>query len=1322
MSVRPTLRSAARSSVAAQFRITRLALALIVLLIPQLAAAQNTPVQPRITAQIDEGRLATLRGNTHPLARAQNDQGPAADSQPIRRMLLLLQRSAGQEAALGKLLDDQQNSSSPGFHQWLTAAQFGQEFGPADADVQTVTDWLESHGFQVARVSAGKTVIEFSGSAGQVREAFHTQIHRYAVDGRQWLANASDPQIPAALADVVAGPVSLHNFPAPQLTHTAGAFRKNKSTGEVTPLFSFTSGSCAPCNAMGPGDFAAIYNIQKLWNPPSGAPIDGTGQTVAVVGDSEICTANSPVFVSLCKGVDDVATFRNLFGLVAKPPNVILDGPDPGLDPGGSETEGDLDVEWSGAIARNATIDFVIAENTEASYGFDLASEYVVDNNLAPILSSSFGVCEGDLGTNGNLFEYALWEQAAAQGITVVVAAGDSGSANCDNRNLSSPNAAQDGTFVSGVASTPFDVAVGGTDFDFGLANYQSTYWNGGNTTVNGINGVSATQYVPETTWNDSCAQSFSGSVTGCISPPNASSVNILAGSGGLSACAVQNPDTHVCYGYWPKPAWQAVASGSGLTVTNDIARDLPDVSLFSAYGPITNTFYIVCEADELQAPCSIVGSHFDFLGVAGTSAAAPSFSGIAALVNQNVAMNQIPARQGNANYVLYHLAANQNGLNCNSSATPNPGCTFNDVTKGNNSVPCVGGSPSCSNTLQDGAYGILETVYSNGAPTGTVAFNAGTGFDLATGLGSVNAFNLVNNWPAAVGTFTPTATTLCLSTIPTTLAACVPGPITIQYGQPILVYSSVNATGSPTPISASWTNTKPEDISLIGTFAGGAIAGANAFAATNGVVSNTDTFQLTSGTVSGATAGSLIGGTYNVTARYAGDGTYGASTSSQPGIPVTVTSVPATVSILINPDFGPCCTTGSNYGITNIVRVDVCGPSVATCAAGDTSGEINPPSGTVVLTDNGGPIVDANGNPAGIFTLNGQGYFEYETPFFATGTHNFAAAYNGDATYKAASASRAFPLTVAPALVSVSVNPDLAYVVPGSSVDLTATLTTSSYASAIAGTVTFFSQPSNCPPSCAKTQLGTVNLVPVAGQGGTVAAQTATPFIVTPAASESIWATFNPAGANPDYASSSNSSTLEVGYPNFTLGAPTDNPVTFAPGGFALDSVSLQGTYGFTGTIAMTCGVTPANLSDPPTCGISSSVNLSPQQYSVYADVNIQTTAAGSGIAPTIRITHFDWFLLDEVTAMIIGCCYLMSITTRRRRGIAFLAILLGTTVVAAAGGCGKSGGGGSGGNSVVNSPPLDPGTAAGTYTVTVTATPPSGAAQQQTITLIVQ
>jgi subtilase family serine protease len=452
-------------------------------------SAQTAKVAARVTQPVDATNLVTLQGNTHPLARPEYDQGAAPDSLPMERMLLVLQRPAEQEAALRNLLDEQQIKSSASYHMWLTPEQFGEQFGPVDANIQAVTDWLGSQGFQVSRVAAGRTVIEFSGTAGAVRQAFHTEIHKFVVNGEEHWANASDPQIPAALRPVVAGFASLNNFPREPMVQRVGAFSRSKATGEVRPLFTVSSNG-SYYYALGPTDFATIYNILPLWQ--ASPAIDSTGQTIAIVASSNI-------------SIVDVENFRNMFGLPPNDPTIILNGPDPGIMQAGGETEADLDVEWSGAVARNATIDLVVSESTEATFGGDLSAVYIVDNNLAPILSASYGGCEAFLGTGGNAFYNSLWEEGAAQGITILVASGDMGSGMCGVQ--SGEPATPYGLAVSGVASTPFNMAVGGTDFND--LNTWSTYWS---STNNSTTLSSALSYIPEMTWNDSCARSGQGS------------------------------------------------------------------------------------------------------------------------------------------------------------------------------------------------------------------------------------------------------------------------------------------------------------------------------------------------------------------------------------------------------------------------------------------------------------------------------------------------------------------------------------------------------------------------------------------------------------------------------------------------------------------------------------------------------------------------------------------------------------------------------------------------------------------------------------------
>jgi subtilase family serine protease len=695
-----------------------------------IAAAQTADSPARITQPVDMENFVTLRGNTHPLARPEYDQGTAPDSLPMERTLLVLQRSAEQEATLRKLLDEQQIKSSPSYHHWLTPEQFGQQFGPADADIQAVTSWLASEGFQVSQVAAGRTVIEFSGTAGQIRQAFHTEIHRFVVDGEAHWANASDPQIPAAVRPVVAGFASLNNFPKRPRVHRLGTFSRSKATGEVRPLFTYPHNG-EYLRAVGPADFATIYSVTPLWS----AGIDGTGQIIAVSEQSDI---NS----------QDVADFRNLFGLptTGNYLQVIHNGPDPGVLAGsGDEAEADLDVQWAGAVAKGATIDLVVSGTANGTAGVDLSAQYIIDNNLAPVMSETYGDCEAFNGAGGNAFYYNLWEQGAAQGITILIAAGDSGSAGCDDP--SNEAAAKYGLAVNGNASTPFNVAVGGTDFND--SNWQQ-YWN---YSANSFVNPSAKSYIPEMTWNDSCASTgLAGSCTSSRITSDQSAnpgVDLLAGGGGPSNCAYgaitqagvpECPAGPAGTAGIPKPAWQ---TGNG--VPNDQVRDVPDVSLFAADGFLSGSFYVYCEMDANASTggnassCDLNVPYQNFQGGGGTSFSAPAFAGIMAMVNQRTGQ-----RQGNANTVLYQLAA-QPGASCVSdqAAVSNFSCIFYDVQTGNNSVACDAGSLNCSNDGTSG-YGILAAP---GTTSATPDWNTTAGYDLATGLGTVNAYNLVQNW-----------------------------------------------------------------------------------------------------------------------------------------------------------------------------------------------------------------------------------------------------------------------------------------------------------------------------------------------------------------------------------------------------------------------------------------------------------------------------------------------------------------------------------------------------------------------------------------------
>ncbi len=921
-------------------------------------------VRPRVVQAVNNEQRITLKGNVHPLARAEFDRGAVVESQPMTRMLLVLKRGDDPEAALQQYLESQQDKSSPNYHAWLTPEEFGANYGPADVDVQAVTDWLTSQGFTVEKVYSGKTVIEFSGTARGVQRAFGTAIRNFEIGGKTYVANANDPEIPAALAPVVAGIVSLNNFPRQSHAKYVGMVQRIKGQAGLQPLFTYPT-AYGNFYALAPGDFAVIYNTKPLLATGN----DGTGQTIAIVGETNI-------------NVKDVQDFRAMFGLPANfdTKNVILNGEDPGITTQDEEGEADLDVEWSGAVAPGATVKFVVSASTPASQGIDLSALYIVEHNLAGQMSESYGICESGLGSAGNAFYNSLWQQAAAQGITAMVSAGDNGSAGCDDFN--NATTASYGLAVNGLASTPYNVAVGGTDFD--QVNNWTLYWNSTNdTSGTTATGTSAKAYIPEIPWNQSCAQI---GLTGCGASAPGGSMNIVAGSGGPS-------NTN------GKPTWQLGVTG----MLNDSHRDLPDVSLFASSG-FDGSGYLYCQEDlGGSSPCTLnTGAGIVNLQVVGgTSASSPAFAGVMALVNQYQAAHGGTGRQGNANYVLYSLVKKA-GASCTSSATEAATCIFNDVTKGNsvlpnggvgvgtNSVPCTGGTPNCSASVASATGVLVDPAH----PT-VEAWTVGAGYDLATGLGSVNVSNLATQWKTVNRVATTTTLTLSKTT-----------GITHGTGENV----AVNITVTPTSATGS--------VSLIAKLADGTTQGL-------------DQFTLASGKVVNGTTSSLPGGTYTVTAHYAGDGTNAPSDSAA----VSVTVAPeSSKAFIVVPTFDANGNllngnaTSVPYGSNYIIRMYVTdkngvgsttGPPSPSCA---TENALTCPSGTVTLTDSG-TLVGTGGGGAGIYNLNSEGYTRNLAPNLAAGTHALVGTYSGDHSYQASTSSTAI-LTVVPATMQLSLGP----------------------------------------------------------------------------------------------------------------------------------------------------------------------------------------------------------------------------------------------------------------------------------------------------------
>jgi subtilase family serine protease len=771
-------------------------------------AAQTTNVPARITQAIDEKTLVSLKGNVHPLARPEFDQGLAPLDLPMERMLLVLKRSPEQESALRKLLDDQQDNSSPLYHKWLTPEQFGLQFGPADSDVQKVAVWLQSHGFQNVHLSKGRSVIEFSGTTAQVQETFGTSIRKFVVNGEEHWANASDPSIPAALSPVVAGVFTLHNFYKRPQVHVANEQITAKVSPGVRPLLTSGSGQ----HALAPSDFYTIYNFNPLQLL--------SFAKIAIVGRSNI-------------NLQDVTYLHYWTDDQAQSPQVIVNGPDPGDLGGTEETEAVLDTTWAGAVAPTAWLALVVSKSTATTDGVDLSEVYIIDNNLADVMSESFGGCEADFTSTEATGIASLAQQAAAQGITYVVAAGDSGSAGCDNPHTQT--LASHPASVNMLASTPYTVAVGGTMFNEN--GHDGTYWASSN-----ARGTleSVLSYIPENAWNESCASA----APGCSKP------GIWAGGGGAST-------------FFTKPSWQAAVPG----IPADNARDLPDVSLTAA----AHDPYLLC----IRGSCvPNAQDQISFAGVSGTSASAPAFAGIMALVGQKT-----DVRLGQPNYVLYRLAAAENLSQCNGSNTtslPPSTCVFNDVTVGNNAVPGESG------------YG-----------TSSAKYQTGKGYDQATGLGSLNVTSLISQWNSV--TFSATTTALSLS------------PTTATHGD------ALNVTGNVTPNSATGTPSGTVWLLQNG-YPNGNLVGDN----------SAGTFTLNSQGSFASVTHLLPGGTYQVNAHYAGDGIHGASDSTPP-VQMTIQPENTTInfSILTTNAAGSFVPfTGGPYGTPVYYQAHVSGQS----------------------------------------------------------------------------------------------------------------------------------------------------------------------------------------------------------------------------------------------------------------------------------------------------------------------------------------------------------------------------------------------------------
>lgn len=635
----------------------------VVLLCAFPVSAQR-PQPDRITSLIDGNQMVTLDNSVHRLAQTRYDQGRVDAAFQLGGVTLQMAPTASQQAALRKLLADQQNSGSPNYHRWLTPEQFADRFGVSSRDLQVLTIWLQSQGFTVVAQARGRNWITFTGTASQVQSVFHTELHKYLVDGTSHFSNATNLQIPSALSGIVTAVRGLNDFSLRPLGIRQRPAAELWPSIVLKPYYFSTHG-----NFLAPDDIATIYDISPLY----AAGFDGTGQSLVIAGQSDI-------------SLTDVQQFRTGFNLSSNNPQIIVpsNSPDPGVRPG-DEGESDLDLEWSGAVARNASIVFV---TSNVSVGGVVNSVmWAIDNQLAPVISFSYGLCESQSAPGGGISSMEMMlQQANSQGMTFIASSGDSGAAGCDNSGVTD---AQLGLAVNYPASSPEATGAGGSEFNEG----SGSYWN----TSNGANGGSAKSYIPEMGWNDT----FMG-------------FGLASTGGGKSSCATLNGSN--CAAGFAKPSWQA-ATG----VPADGVRDVPDIAITAS---ADHDGYIFCSTGSCANGIPTAVQNFSIVG--GTSASAPVFAGIAAIMNQYAVANAFLATPGfgNLNPSLYALA----------QSTPT---AFHDISAGNNIVPCISGATDCPTS----------------APF-QFGYAAGVGYDQVTGLGSVDADVLVAAIAGAIPDF----------------------------------------------------------------------------------------------------------------------------------------------------------------------------------------------------------------------------------------------------------------------------------------------------------------------------------------------------------------------------------------------------------------------------------------------------------------------------------------------------------------------------------------------------------------------------------------
>jgi hypothetical protein len=1092
----------------------------------------------RLHGRIGEAAIA-LPGSTRPEATPANDRGPLEATQNLTGLKLVLKQTPEQAADLEQFLERQRDRTSTDYQNWLTPEQFGERFGVSRNDLDRMAEWLRSMNLSVDAVARARNWILFSGTAGQVSQAFRTELHRYRVGGEMHFANATAPLLPTVLADVVDRVTGMDDFrPAPQ-TESA---RKRV----LKPDFTASSGA----HYLAPDDLTTIYNVMPLFT----AGVDGTGQKLAIAGQTDI-------------NLSDIRAFRSQFGLPAKDPQLVLFGADPGVS-AGDQIEADLDLEWSGAVARNATIVYVYSQDVFSSV------QYAVDQDLAPVLSVSYGGCEAGSPTSFR----SVAQQANAEGITWMNAAGDSGAAGCDW----DATVATHGPSVIFPADIPEVTAVGGTEFN----ESGSSGWNA----QNGATWASATGYLAEKAWNDSSLGQ-----------------GIAAGGGGASAA-------------FSKPWWQ-----TGPGVPDDKARDVPDVAL-SASG--AHDGYLIYANGSLMA-------------VGGTSAASPSFAGIVTLLNHYLILNgaQTKSGLGNINPNLYALA-------------PTAGAPFHDITAGDNIVPCATGSTGCV----DGSFG----------------YKAGAGYDLATGLGSVDAYNLALKWQGATAmvgtTMTLSASPSSVSQTGTTQLTAIVSPMTgssqpagtVVFGSgsnflgsaPVAVsggsasatlkvsaaslsagVNAVNATFQATGNFASSTAAATVTVTQPVVSTTTSVAVVNAAIATSATAVLTATVKPSSGTVppagsvtfssggtnlarvplvvSGASAVATLNiagtklqpGANSIVASYTATGNFGNSTAA---VSISVTSSPVSTAVSLTATPVSLLTTGST------VFAAVVKPAGGSTAP---SGAVTFSLGSTVLGT--ATLVVSGSSSSASLTVSGTK--------LQLGSNSVRASYGGSAAFASSASSPVAVTVAAPAVATnTTVTASSGMVAPGGTASLNVLVKPVTGNSLATGSISF---------ARGGTFLGTATLT---GSGTSASANFTVASKSLQTGSNSIVATYSGASG---FTSSSGTVVITLSAaPVSTTMVVTASPASIAPAGSTQITAMVKPASGSStplGTVVFTLGkaslgtVSAASSTGGASMGGASTASLTVKASTLASGANAITATfvptgnfAGSAGAVTVTVT----------------------------------------------------------------------------------------------------